>query len=156
MNFFSHLISLFFLQKKILDNRKKLRKQVRTYMAHTAWKKVCIRSFLGLHFPTIGLNTERYFVCLRIHFECGKIQTWKTANKYTFHVVSHDTVTKGSSRVNNGWCQPGTNIWNTKKPIYCPSISTISCDIFLNPGFIFGLANHTCSSISFTQKIAIR
>ena len=29
----------------------------------------------GLHFPTFGLNTERYEVSVRIQSECGKIRT---------------------------------------------------------------------------------
>ena len=29
----------------------------------------------GLHIPTFGLNTERYFITLRIQSECGKIRT---------------------------------------------------------------------------------
>ena len=116
----------------MLDNRKKLRKQVQTYMAHTTWKKVRIRSFSGPHFPAFGLNMERYSISLRIHFKCGKILIWETANTDTLHAVSHDTVTKGSPRVNNGWRQPGTNIWNTNEPLYCPSICTTGYDPFLN------------------------
>ena len=27
-----------------------------------------------LHFPTFGLNTERYYVSLRIQYECGKMR----------------------------------------------------------------------------------
>ena len=38
-------------------------------------KSVRIRSYSGLHFPTFGLNTERYGVSFRIQSECGKIQT---------------------------------------------------------------------------------
>ena len=50
-------------------------------------KSVCIRSFSGSYFPTFGLNTERYGAYLRIESECGKIQTRKTPNTHTFHVV---------------------------------------------------------------------
>ena len=34
-------------------------------------KSVCVRSHFGPHFPTFGLNTERYGVSLRIQSECG-------------------------------------------------------------------------------------
>ena len=44
-------------------------------------KSVQIRSFFWSVFLTFGMNTERYFVSLRIHSECGKIWTlfvqWK-------------------------------------------------------------------------------
>ena len=36
-------------------------------------KCVRIRSYFGLHFPTLGLNTERYSVSLLIQSECGKM-----------------------------------------------------------------------------------
>ena len=39
-------------------------------------KSVCIRCYSGLHFPAIGLNTERYSEIRRnILFECEKIRT---------------------------------------------------------------------------------
>ena len=38
-------------------------------------KSVGIRSYSGPYFPVFGLNTERYSVRLRIHSECGKIET---------------------------------------------------------------------------------
>ena len=50
-------------------------------------KTVHIWSFSGLHFPEFGLNTEVYFVNLRIQSECGKIRTIKTLNMDTFHAV---------------------------------------------------------------------
>ena len=37
-------------------------------------KSVPIRSYSGLHFPTFGLNMERYSVSLRILSECKKMQ----------------------------------------------------------------------------------
>ena len=54
-----------------------------------------MRSFSGPYFPAFGLNTERYgpeklrirTVSLRIQPECGKLQTRKTSNTDTFHVV---------------------------------------------------------------------
>ena len=42
-------------------------------------KSVQIRSFFWSVFLTFGMNTERYFVSLRIHSECGKIRTRKNS-----------------------------------------------------------------------------
>ena len=50
-------------------------------------KSVRIRSHSGLYFPAFGLNTERYFVTLRIQSECGKIRTRITPNTDTFYAV---------------------------------------------------------------------
>ena len=50
-------------------------------------KSVRIRSYSGLHFPCIGLNTERYRVSLCIQSKCGKIWTRITPNTDTFHAV---------------------------------------------------------------------
>ena len=50
-------------------------------------KSVRIRCFSEPYFPAFGLNTERYFVSLRIYSEIGKIRTRKTPNKVTFHAV---------------------------------------------------------------------
>ena len=41
---------------------------------------VCIPNFSSPYFPEVGLNTERYS-------ECGKIQTRKTPNTYTYNAV---------------------------------------------------------------------
>ena len=41
----------------------------------TTWKVSKYRIISGPYFPTFGLNTERYSVCLRIQSECGKIRT---------------------------------------------------------------------------------
>ena len=59
-------------------------------------KSVRIRSFSGPYFPEFGLNTKRYSLSLRIHSECGKIRTRKTANMDTFHAVE-----------GNGGCRSG-------------------------------------------------
>ena len=56
-----------------------------TFHRHCA-KSVNIRSFFGPHFPTFGLNTEKYS-SLRIQSECGKIRTRKNLNMNTFHAV---------------------------------------------------------------------
>ena len=49
-------------------------------------KSVRIRSYSGLHFPSFGINTERYSVSLCIYPECGKIRTRITPNTNTFYV----------------------------------------------------------------------
>ena len=46
-----------------------------------------IRSYSVPYFPKFGLNTERYFVYLRIQSECGKIQTRITPNTDAFYAV---------------------------------------------------------------------
>ena len=43
--------------------------------------------YSGPHFPTFGLNMERYSVPLRIRSECGKIRTRLIPNTNTFHAV---------------------------------------------------------------------
>ena len=50
-------------------------------------KSVQIRIFSGPHFPTFGLNTERYEVSLRVQSECGKYGPEKTPYLDTFHKV---------------------------------------------------------------------
>ena len=56
---------------------------------HHCATKMRIQSFFGPHFPTFGLNTERYGISVRIQSECGEIRTRKTPNTDTFHAV-HD------------------------------------------------------------------
>ena len=51
-------------------------------------KSVRIRSYSGPHFPTFGLNTERYSVSLCIQSECEKMRTRTTPNTDTSYVVS--------------------------------------------------------------------
>ena len=46
-----------------------------------------IRSYSVPYFPKFGLNTERYFVYLRIQCECGKIRTRITPNTDTIDAV---------------------------------------------------------------------
>ena len=50
-------------------------------------KSVRIRSYSGPHFPTFGLNTERYSISLCIQSKCGKMRTKITANTENFYVV---------------------------------------------------------------------
>ena len=50
-------------------------------------KSVHIRSFSGPYSPAFGLNTEIYFLNLRIQSECGKIRTTETPNMDTTHAV---------------------------------------------------------------------
>ena len=51
-------------------------------------KSIHIRNYSGLHFPTFGLNAERYGVSILIQSECGKMGTRITPNTDTFHAVS--------------------------------------------------------------------
>ena len=48
-----------------------------------------IRSYSGPHFPAFGLNTEGFFVSLRIQSECGKMRARITPNTDTFHAVRY-------------------------------------------------------------------
>ena len=50
-------------------------------------KIVRIRSYSSPHFPTFGLNTERYTVFLRIQSECEKMRIKITPNTDAFHAV---------------------------------------------------------------------
>ena len=50
-------------------------------------KSARVRNYSGRHFPAFGLNTERYFVSLRIKSEYGKMRTRITPNTGTFHAV---------------------------------------------------------------------
>ena len=45
----------------------------------TVWNVSKYGVFCGPYFPAFGLNTERYFVSLRIQSECGKIRTRKNS-----------------------------------------------------------------------------
>ena len=55
-------------------------------------KSARIQSYSGLHFPTFGLNTERYPISLLIQTECGKMRTRKIPNTDIFHAVMITTV----------------------------------------------------------------
>ena len=48
---------------------------------------VRIQNYSGPHFPTFGLNTERYAVFLRIQSECRKMKTRISPNTNTFCTV---------------------------------------------------------------------
>ena len=50
-------------------------------------KSVRIQSYSGKHFLWLYLNTERYFVSLRIQFECRKTRTRITPKTDTFYTV---------------------------------------------------------------------
>ena len=58
----------------------------KNYIKHCV-KGVRLHSFSGLYFPVFGLDTERYFVSLRIQSERGKMRTRKTLNTDTFYAV---------------------------------------------------------------------
>ena len=51
-------------------------------------KSVIIWSYSFLYYPAFGLNTERYFMSLRIQSKCGKIRTRITPNAATFYAVT--------------------------------------------------------------------
>ena len=57
-------------------------------MRRTAWKVSKDGDFSGPYFPAFRLNTERYFVSLRIQSECGKYGPEKTPYLDTFHAVT--------------------------------------------------------------------
>ena len=55
-------------------------------------KSAFIWNCSGPHFPTFGLDLERYGVSLRIQSECGKMQTRITPNTDTFHTVLYSII----------------------------------------------------------------
>ena len=59
----------------------------------TAWKVPKCEVFFGPYFPAFGMDTEIYYVFLRIQSECRKIRTKKTLHLATFHAV-HLVITK--------------------------------------------------------------
>ena len=61
-------------------------------------KSVRIRSHSGPHFPLFRLNTERYFLSVRIQFECEKMRTIKTLNTDTFYAVVAKSVSPEISK----------------------------------------------------------
>ena len=50
-------------------------------------KSARIKSFSGPYFPAFGLNTETYYVNIRIQSEWRYMQTRKTPNTDTFYVA---------------------------------------------------------------------
>ena len=50
-------------------------------------KSVPVRSYSSPHFPSFGLNTERYYVSLHIQSKCGKMRTRITPKTETFYAV---------------------------------------------------------------------
>ena len=50
-------------------------------------KSARIKSFSGPYYPAFGLNTETYYVNLRIQSEWRDMQTRKTPNTDTFYVA---------------------------------------------------------------------
>ena len=51
--------------------------------------------FSGSYSPAFGLNTQRYFVSLRIQFECGKMRTRKNS---VFGHISHSDLISNRSK----------------------------------------------------------
>ena len=58
-------------------------------------KSICIRSYSGPHFPAFGLNTERYFVYLRIQSKCREMLTRMTLNTDTFYAMCSKNIHTG-------------------------------------------------------------
>ena len=75
------------LLRSFLNNFTKTSNYSKTDSYHYA-KSVRIRSYSGRYFATLGLNTERYSVSLRIQSKCEKIRTRITPNMDTFLAVS--------------------------------------------------------------------
>ena len=71
-----------YITENILINLKHI--SLLGYQSFHWVKSVRIWSFYGLYFPAFELNTERYFVSVRIQSECGKIRTRKTPITNTF------------------------------------------------------------------------
>ena len=72
----------------IFKKISKLLKALPSYhKQHPLRKKCPYAVYSGPYFPAFGLNTERYFVSLRIQSECGKIWTRITPNTDNFHAV---------------------------------------------------------------------
>ena len=88
-------VFIFFSSIKFLEIFCKIKlDECRTYWEVVTWalREKCAYSELFwspffLHFPTFGLNTDRYSVSLRIQFECGKIRTRITSTMDTFYAV---------------------------------------------------------------------
>ena len=70
----------------MLKNFSKLSLSMLISVRHSV-KSVHIRSYSGPYFPTFGLNTEKYYVSLRIQCEPGKIRTKISLNTDTFYAV---------------------------------------------------------------------
>ena len=78
--FFADDISLFSVAEIMTKSAKDLN-------SHCV-KSVRIRSYFGPHFPAFRLNTERYFLSLRIQSECEKLWARITPNTDTFYLVN--------------------------------------------------------------------
>ena len=82
---------------QILTNQSqiqtKMQQETKSHPKHivqtsTTWKVTKYGVISGPYFPAFGLNTERYFVSLRIQTEGGKIRTTITPNTDTFYAVN--------------------------------------------------------------------
>ena len=78
---------------QLLQIRKRfLQIRFTNYCMTHSLKSFRIRSYSGLYFPALELNTERYGVSLRIQSECRKIRTRITPNTYVLHAVTTFTM----------------------------------------------------------------
>ena len=95
------------------------------------------RVISGPYFPAFGVNTERYFVSLRIHSECGKI---RTRNYSVFGHFSHSDI--------------HTEHWSVTFTLFLlMTISTIHksyCQLILISLGTTSLANFLASAISWS------
>ena len=67
-------------------------------MRRNAWEVSKYGDFSGPYFPAFRLNTERYFVSLRIQSECGKIRTRK--NSISGHFSRSDDIISWGNQSN--------------------------------------------------------
>ena len=72
---------LYFWYKNIKMLGEGTTNRVRVWLFGNSLREKCPKygDFSGPYFLAFGLNTERYFVCLRIQSECGKIRTRKNS-----------------------------------------------------------------------------
>ena len=86
-------------------------------------RSVRIRSFSGPYFPKFGLNTEFYFVNLRIQDECGRIRVRKTPNTEIFHAMCSPLVNIES--IENHWHKTVQDKWRKENTNKCNQINDI-------------------------------
>ena len=80
-------------------------RQLETFhITSTVWKEFRYGVLSCPYFRAFGMNTERYFVSLRIQSECGKIQTRKN---FVFGRFSHSV-----------HCCEVWGYWSTERPLF--------------------------------------
>ena len=109
-------------------------------------KSVRIPCFSGLHFPSFGLNTERYSVSLCIQSECAKMQTRITLNTDSFYSVHNIQNRKNLDKTWKQLNKDRTNDWIpqvSSTPAYFKRIS------FKNIGNWISQLNHKFQNFVF-------